>query len=83
MSGNNPSGTGCEFAIAEPHKSRRYVDASGRSAYNAAAWLGAIASLATFLLYAPVCKEFEPIVNFYLGMEIAPAMLGRTSEACP
>jgi len=57
----------------------RYCDVSSRTAYYAAAWVGALGSLATFILYYPVCNEFEPIVNFYLGMVLAPAMLALMS----
>jgi len=57
----------------------RYVDASGRRPYYAAAWVGAIGSLAVFGLFYPVCPDFETILIFYFGLVIAMVMLGCLS----
>lgn len=53
----------------------RHVDPVRRVYTLAAAWTGTLGSFVTFVLFYPVCNEYETIVIFYLGMLIAPMML--------
>ena len=52
-----------------------HVDPARRRFFHAAAWTGAVGSFATFMLFLPVCSEYETIVNFYLGVLFATLML--------
>jgi hypothetical protein len=57
----------------------RHVDPGSRRLFLAAAWTGALGSLATFVVFYPVCSEYESTVIFYLGMLFAPLMLALMS----
>lgn len=76
--GKGPSGlvflfmvpaSGLLFVLA-PH-----VDPVRRRFFYAAAWTGALGSFTAFMLFLPVCSEYENIVNFYLGVLFATLML--------
>ena len=43
--------------------------------FLSAAWTGALGSLTAFILFYPVCAEYESTVLLYLGMLFAPLML--------
>lgn len=53
----------------------RHIDGSRRNFFRAAAWVAAVGTLGTFILYFVVCPEYEAIVNFYMAMLIAPVVL--------
>ncbi len=57
----------------------RHIDGSGRLYFRAAAWVAAVGTLGTFILYFLVCPEYEAIVNFYMALLIAPAVLALMS----
>lgn len=57
----------------------RHIDESGRGYFSAAAWVAAVGTLGTFILYYLVCPAYEPIVNFYMAMLIAPTVLALMS----
>jgi len=57
----------------------RHVDASRRAIFYAAAWVAAIGSTVAFLLYLPLCLEYEALVIFYIGMLVGPLFLGLMS----
>jgi hypothetical protein len=56
-----------------------HVDPARRRFFYAAAWTGALGSFTTFMLFLPVCSEYETIVNFYLGVLFATLMLAFMS----
>jgi uncharacterized membrane protein len=53
----------------------RHIAASRKRYFQAAAWIGAIGSFVTFVLYYLVCTEYESVVISYLGLTLAPLML--------
>lgn len=53
----------------------RHIDASRRRYFMAAGWTGAIGAFTAFMLFKPVCEEYEATVVFYLGMLVASSML--------
>lgn len=53
----------------------RNIDPARRRYFLAAAWTGASGALLAFILFYPVCEEYEPVVVFYLGLLVAPLML--------
>ena len=57
----------------------RHVDPGSRRLFLAAAWTGALGSLVTFVVFYPVCSEYESTVILYLGMLLAPLMLALMS----
>ena len=52
-----------------------HVEASRRRYFLAAAWSGAIGTFGAFMLFKPLCEEYEAIVLFYLAMLVATLML--------
>ena len=53
----------------------REIEASRRRYFRAAAWTGAIGTFSAFMLFKPVCEEYEATIIFYLGMLVASLML--------
>ncbi len=53
----------------------RHVDRVRRYYFLGAAWTGAIGVFTAFLLFKPVCEEYEASVIFYIGMLVATLML--------
>lgn len=53
----------------------RLVEASRRPTFYAAAWVAALGATVAFMLYLPLCLEYEAIVIFYIGALVAPLVL--------
>jgi len=49
---------------------------SRRGYLFAAAWVGGIGAAAAFVLYKPICGEFESAVIFFLGVPLVTTVLG-------
>lgn len=57
----------------------RHVQASRKGYLYAAGSVALVGSLVAFVLYLPVCLEYEAIVIFYVGLLVAPLVLGLMS----
>ncbi len=53
----------------------RHIDASRKPFFYAAAGVGSSGAFAAFLLYLPLCVQYEPAVLAYASLIIAPLML--------
>jgi hypothetical protein len=49
----------------------RHVDPARRHLFLVAAWSGALGLLLTFVLFQPVCEEYESTVFSFLGILFA------------
>jgi hypothetical protein len=57
----------------------REIDATRRRWFLAAAWTAALGSALAFVLYLPVCTEYESLVITAVGLVTAPLVLGLMS----
>ena len=57
----------------------RHIDPTRRGYFLAAAWTGAIGAFTAFMLFKPVCEEYEATVIFTMGMLVATLMLALMS----
>ena len=54
--------------------SARHVDEARRTFFRAAAWIGAIGALTSFVLLKPICEPYEPISMWFGGVLTAILM---------
>lgn len=57
----------------------RHVDPARRGYFLGAAWTGAIGAFTAFMLFKPVCEEYESVVIFTVGVLVATLMLALMS----